>query len=413
MPDMAHVIKTDIEYRQALAEIDRLIDGDPPAGSADSERLQLLAVLAQDYESRQFPRKALDPLSAIRFRMEQQNLEQRDLIPYIGSRSKVSEVLSGKRALTLSMIKALNRAFGIPAEALLADSRHNLSEDVISWERFPIREMVSYGWISREPRHASPDAAELMRRFLKPLSQQGDLQKPAYALHKKTKVRSGRALDHYALTAWTWRVLILAKDIPDLSGYQHGTVNLEFMREVAGLSWSNRGPLLAQEFLARHGIALVVEKHLPKTCLDGAAILADRGAPVIGLTIRHDRLDNFWFCLMHELAHIDRHLREPADAFYDDLDVDDPDDPRETEADALAGEALIPQNIWDRSPAKNFRSPEAAIQLARQLKINPAIVAGRMRHEARNFRLLGNLVGRGEVRKLFTSVRWEGSDDGV
>jgi len=63
-------------------------------------------------------------------------------------------------------------------------------------------------------------------------------------------------------------------------------------------------PHLAIQFLARHGIVLVIAPHLTNTYLDGAAMRLDDGAPVIGLSVRYDRLDNFWFCLLHELAHV-------------------------------------------------------------------------------------------------------------
>ena len=90
------------------------------------------------------------------------------------------------------------------------------------------------------------------------------------------------------------------------------------------LSWSQDGPRLAQEFLANHGIHLVYLEHLPRTHLDGAALQLADGTPVIGLTLRYDRLDNFWFCLLHELAHIGRHMSGTSnEAFVDDLSLRD------------------------------------------------------------------------------------------
>ena len=80
--------------------------------------------------------------------------------------------------------------------------------------------------------------------------------------------------------------------------------------------------------------------------------------------------------------------------------------PMKREADALAGEALIPRDAWLRSPASRLRSPEAAEHLAKQLGIHPAIVAGRMRHHWKAFRLLNSVVGHREVRKWFPEVNW-------
>src|SRR5260370_23591430 len=81
--------------------------------------------------------------------MEQQGLKQRDLVPYIGSPSKVSEVLSGKRPLTLSMMRSLHSHLGIPANVLLhgAGSQEENNEE-IDWERFPVKEMAARGWFN-------------------------------------------------------------------------------------------------------------------------------------------------------------------------------------------------------------------------------------------------------------------------
>ena len=402
---MIKVIKSTSEYGEVLREVERLVERDPAPGTPDADRLELLTLLIRDYESRQVPARLPDPIEAIRFRMEQQGLTQRDLVPYIGSRSKVSEVLSRKRPLTLSMIRALHRGLGIPAEALLREHTADaLDEGGIEWNRFPVREMVARGWVEGLSTIEPYEPEDIMRHFMRPVGTQ--LAFPA--LYKKTKpnVRAGRALDKYALVAWTLRVAIRAKQKLQYVRCKPGTVGDTLMREVAQLSWSSRGPLLAQEFLERRGIALIIEPHLSRTRLDGAAILPEIDRPVIGLTIRHDRLDNFWHCLMHELAHVALHLKDVGEGFYDDLDTEDLEDPREKEADDMAREALVPAVAWTQSPARDLRSPEAAQHLAEKLRIHAAIVAGRMRYEAKNYRILTQLVGSGEVRKLFSDVTW-------
>lgn len=396
-------LKSDVDYVEALAEIERLMETDPAVGTPAADRLELLTLLVRDFEFRQFPKTRPTALDAIRFRMEQQGLSQRDLVPFFGSRSKVSEVLSGRRPLTLSMIRALHGGLGIPAEALLQDQQPSLlaEEDQLQWSRFPVKQMVAWKWVTCSSTYEiREDPEAIIRRFLAPLGGPSRV----HAFYRRTRrVRSGRTMDRHALAAWTLRIVIRGLDSP-AHKYVKGSVTQEFMREVAQLSWSSRGPLLAQEFLQKHGIVLVVERHLPGTHLDGAAVMATPNRPVIGLTIRHDRVDNFWFCLMHELAHLSLHLDDDADGFFDDLDTDSGADTNERDADALASESLIPETAWARSPAKNLRSPEAALNLAEKLRIHPAIVAGRMRHEAKNFRLLNQLVGTREVRILFQEI---------
>ncbi len=130
-------------------------------------------------------------------------------------------------------------------------------------------------------------------------------------------------------------------------------------------------------------------------------LLAD-GTPVIGMTLRYDRLDNFWFCLLHELTHVARHLGNDGERlFVDDLDLRaKDDDDREREADEWAEEALIPKE-WDEHPAQDAPYPSNVMSLAQRVGVHPAIVAGRIRWRDRNYRVLSQFVGNGEVRKHF------------
>lgn len=113
----AKVIKTEAEYASALARIEKLMDARPSTPQGDE--LELLSLLVHAYEAKVFPIDKPDPVAAIRFRMEQQGLQPKDLVPLLGSRSRVSEVLSGRRTLSLKMIRALVSGLGIPAEVLL------------------------------------------------------------------------------------------------------------------------------------------------------------------------------------------------------------------------------------------------------------------------------------------------------
>src|SRR5262249_17720857 len=122
-------------------------------------------------------------------------------------------------------------------------------------------------------------------------------------LHK----RSGASLDNYALMAWVARVLMVGEADVEVSK-DASKITKDFLAQVVHLSNRQDGPLAAKAFLARHGIALVIEPHLPKTRLDGAAMKSASGRPIVGLTLRHDRLDSFWFTLMHELAHLALHV---------------------------------------------------------------------------------------------------------
>lgn len=120
------IIKTETDYDIALARIDMLMDADP--GTPDGDELELLVTLVELYEKKVHPVGLPDPIEAIRFRVEQMGLKQKDLIPFLGSRSKVSEVLSRQRPLSVTMMRKLHEGLGIPAEVLLQESGAKLAE---------------------------------------------------------------------------------------------------------------------------------------------------------------------------------------------------------------------------------------------------------------------------------------------
>ena len=145
--------------------------------------------------------------------------------------------------------------------------------------------------------------------------------------------------------------------------------------------------------------------HLPKTYLDGAAFLLPDGTPVIGLTLRYDRIDYFWFCLLHELAHVSKHLSASDQPIIDDLDLRGKngrtEEIIEKEADEMACNGLIPNRIWDRILSSGKVSTEEVYALAEKLKIHPAIIAGRIRFEQNNYKLLSRHVGNKQIPKHF------------
>jgi HTH-type transcriptional regulator/antitoxin HigA len=394
------IIHTEAEYEAALARIDALMENDPAPGSPEGEELELLSVLVERYEDEQYPMDLPDPLSAIKFRMEQQRLKNKDLIPYIGSPSRVSEVLSGQRGLSLTMIRNLVNGLDIPAEALLGKPGAKLKPDteVAALRKYPVAEMLKRGWFpgfSGTLTEAKTQLEDLFAGFVGVLG--GDALRPAL---NRQHIRNGSVQDDYALAAWRIRVAGLALK-ESLPAYRKGTVTAAFASELARLSYLEAGPKLAREFLNKNGIHLIVERHLAGTHLDGAAIKMPDGSPLVALTLRYDRLDNFWFTLCHELAHIALHLdRDDVEAFYDDLD-DPSRDTCEKEADAFAQEVLIPTEAWRASGLKKHAPAAAVSQFAAALRISPAIPAGRVRFERRNYMLLKDLLGNGQVRRLF------------
>ena len=400
---MAKLIKAEADYLEALARIDALMEAE--SGTPEGDELELLAALVEMYEDRHFPVDPPDPIEAIKFRMDQEGLTQKDLVPYIGGKSKVSEVLSGKRALTLSMMRALNRHLGIPAEVLLRESGARFPNDApdVEWERFPLKEMAKRGWIGPAS-DLKTRGEEMLRAFVDRAG--GFDAVPQPLSRKKDGARQNAKMDHYALAAWCLRVLELARQ-SDLEGqYKAGLITPNWLKRLAKLSYFQDGPRLAKEYLSKNGIHLIVVRHLPKTYLDGAVMLLPDGAPVVGLTLRYDRIDHFWFCLLHELSHIGRHFKLKGSRFFvDDLNLRGveagSENRAEREADEWAEEALIPGKIWEKHPARTRADAPAVLSLSEELEIHPAIIAGRIRYEQNNYRLLSRFVGQGRVRKSF------------
>ena len=237
-----------------------------------------------------------------------------------------------------------------------------------------------------------------MRKFMRGAI--GDMSRPAL-LRARLHQSGSRVMDEYALMVWRICVLKKARALKLATQYKEGIITEVWLRDLAKLSRFEKGPRLAQEFLADHGIPLIIERHYEKTYLDGAAMLDDH-TPIVALTLRHDRLDNFWFALMHELVHVQKHLKGLHVFIADNLDDKTRSSREEQEADQGARDALIPATEWQKSAVKTVHSPENAIALADKLRMHPAIVAGRVRFEKNNWRLLNGLLGaKGEVRKNF------------
>ena len=114
-------IKCERDYQRALGEIERLMEARP--GTAEGDRLDILATLAEAWEARHHAIEAPDPVAAIRLAMEQRGVTRKDLEPLLGSRARVAEILNGKRRLTLPMIRRLHARLRIPAEVLIREAR--------------------------------------------------------------------------------------------------------------------------------------------------------------------------------------------------------------------------------------------------------------------------------------------------
>ena len=382
-------------------------DARPKVGSKEDNELELIALVIEDYERKIVPPAAPDPVDAILFRMDQMKLGRKELELFIGSTSKVSEVLSRKRPLSLSMIRRLHQGLGIPADVLIGCEGNEKAAlgkgPEMDYSKFPLKEMLDrgcFGDFKGNAQRLKDYAEDLFLKFMHDLLPKQE--EPAF-LRAPLHQRGVRGADGNALLAWRLCVLKKARAMPAPREYKKGIVTAKWMKDLARLSVFGDGPRLAREQLGNAGITLVTEPHFKGTYLDGAAML-DNGRPIVALTLRHDRIDNFWFVLMHELAHVAKHLDEANPVFTDDLDNPDEQDRKEREADDMAQEALITQAAWEKSAASTSHLTKDVIALAEKLGIHSAIVAGRVRHETKNYRILAKLLGHGLVSRHLPKI---------
>ncbi|MCP3468463.1 ImmA/IrrE family metallo-endopeptidase [Bradyrhizobium sp. CCGUVB23] len=319
--------------------------------------------------------------------MQQTGLSQRDLIPYLGSKSRVSEILNGQRQPTVDQIRALHQHLGIPVTSLIGSFKHEPAAGPSSSSMAAEEALRKLGVIKSK---------ENLAGFVS----RSKVSAPAVAMLRKTKTeRTNAKTDLAALEAWCAAALGRAEKVAikkiKISDPKKAA------RQLAQLSalpdWQD------QIVAALHGmgIILIILEHLPGTFLDGAAMCRSDGVPVIALTLRHDRLDNFWFTLLHEFAHVVCHLSPDRQLILDDLDVAS-SETIEAEADAFARNALIPPTIWKQIVEDS--STEEIIDAAEKAGVHPAIAAGRWRFEHSDYRRFSKLIGRGEVKSILKSA---------
>lgn len=390
------IIKTEEQYLKYFNEVHSLILSSPKLGTEESDRLELLSMLIEDYEKQKYPVEAPDPIDAILFRMTEKGLKQTDLVPYFGTRSRVSEVLARKRPLTVPMIRALAVGLGISADTLVGLDEVGRSQNKanVDWAKFPVKEMVARGWIDSITNKAKKTVEEIVQGFITDMG----LQESGASFRRTLSGDSPTPTTSYALYAWLARVIQRTREIKSqLPEFDKTKIGEALIKEIVQLSRFEDGPRMAIELIKKHGIAVIIEPQLKGTMLDGAALKEVDGTPIIALTLRYDRVDNFWFTLVHELVHVWKHIDDANEAILDDLEHASTDK-RESEANRIARDAFIPRSMWKRTDAYLKPSRETIVELAKELKIHPAIVAGRLRKEAGNYNQFTDLIGQGMVR---------------
>ena len=327
-------------------------------------------------------------------------MSQKDFADFLGMKEQQIQRYEAERYRSASLERLIE--FGEALDVDLKGIGHLVGDGKlgkINTEQasaFPIAEMYKRGWFedfSGSLADAKKSADILLSTFFKPVASHWA---PA-ALHRKS-VRTSAKVHEAAIAAWEARIISVAEKLPRTE-FNKDLVTERWLERLVYLSAEPHGPQAAVDFLHNIGIILVIEPHLPGTLLDGAAMRTTDNIAAIGMTLRHDRLDNFWFTLLHEIGHLVLHIGAGKFASI----FDDTESPAETdferEADYFAQEALLSSKKWHASLSRFSRTEKSVLADARKFGISPSIIAGRIRREAGDYTILRTLVGTGEPRR--------------
>lgn len=328
------------------------------------------------------------PGKILRRMMEDRGWTQEDLAAIVGkSRQAVSEIVSGKNGIALDMALALGAAFGNkPQEWLAHDQLYKLSmadrnvSDVRQmaqlYQTAPVRDMVKRGWI--RPEQGSGELKTELEAFFESDSLQDGVRFPVAA--RRTVTLSDL---NPAEVAWCFRARHLAKGL--LAEQFSPSRMAKAQTALKRLTVHPKEARHVSAVLAEFGIRFLVIEPLPGVKIDGAAFWIDAG-PVIAVSLRYDRVDGFWFTLMHEFAHI---------KFGDPLSVDaglvDPtkgvavalvEDEAEKRANSDAANSLVTTTELDSFVRRvgPLYPKTRVIQFANRLRTHPGIIVGQLQH---------------------------------
>jgi len=338
------------------------------------------------------PFRPVTPGEILKEELDARGWTQSDFAEILGRPIQaVNEIISGKKAVVPATAVELSRAIGTSPEfwlnlesAYRLDLLHHEGRDNEQIARrakvyslVPVKEAAKRGWIRK-----SKNLDIIEREVCRLLDIDSVDDKPALAV-------AARKSDPYGAlspgqVAWACRARQIARK-KKVKPFDHRRFNTQ-VASLVELSVDADGVARVPKALANLGVRLVVVEHLPQTYIDGAAFWLDAKSPVVAMSLRYDRIDCFWFTLMHELAHIkeggrhgghlDRNLVGPSAEAREDKPKE------EQEADDQACEWLVPPDEVDAFVAKTkpYFSKAAIMDFAESMAVHPGIVIGRLQY---------------------------------
>lgn len=335
------------------------------------------------------PAEVFPPGEFLREELEAREWSQQELADILGRPPRlVSELISGKRAITPETARGLAEAFGTSAEYWMnLESQYQLSKVKVGdsqvarkarlYSKFPVREMLRRGWV-----RTSENIEVLEQRFCE-FFHIPDMEAQPTLTHyaKKTEM----TVDATPLQlAWLFRVRSMAAQ-QILPHYSRANL-LAAVEKLKALLLAPEETRHAPRILADAGVHLVFVEPIAGSKLDGACFWLDDDKPVIGMTLRFDRIDNFWFVLRHEIEHVLREDGRDADGPIIDTDVGHEDETLsecEKQANAAGADFCVPTGQLENFIARvqPYFSEQKVLAFAQRIQVHPGLVVGQLQRK--------------------------------
>ncbi|MDO6582648.1 ImmA/IrrE family metallo-endopeptidase [Photobacterium sp. 2_MG-2023] len=266
-----------------------------------------------------------------------------------------------------------------------AQSSHQLSDavDLLFWfnerkEHLPYSTLIGKGYVSSE--FKEHDVFQMLSSSAKSGSA---------ALFKSGNLKESQKRDTIVAV---WQAVVSAKankiDAPE---FNIDSIDEEFLNYIASLSVDISNIKELSSILLKKGIILIIEPAFPGLGKDGCVYKNKKGNPVLALSLRHDRLDNFWFTLLHEISHIILHYETLDNVIIEDIENADSDE-IEDEANYFAKECIVDRVTWKKFALSKNKSEKNLYELANLVKRHPTLLAGRVRFETGDWSVFSDIV---------------------
>jgi HTH-type transcriptional regulator/antitoxin HigA len=358
-------------------------------------RKTIAGVIQSDNETPFYLPELEHPGEILKEDLEAMGWTQKDLAEVMGRPEQaISEIVKGTKQITPETAIELGTAMGqspdywlrLETSYRLALARGRQSSDTIAtrariYSMLPVREIARRGWL--------PEAGSLEEQVCAFFAIDSIWDEPRITASLRTASHRGPMVG--AVAAWLRRVEVLAA-AQSAASFDSGALHAA-LPDIAAMSEVPSRVSEVPGRLAALGVRFLVVPHLTKSFLDGGTVWIE-GGPVVALTCRYNRVDNFWFTLMHELAHV---VLGHTDTFAENLE-DINDDPREVAANELASDVLLDPAAYSEviSSGDPDALVSAAVAVAARVHRHPAIVIGRLQHDNK----IGYQRGRGYLEKV-------------